>query len=45
MKKKVTGEKMLKLLKLDNFTKYEKEFLMSDEEKQLKQYDQSKKLN
>ena len=26
-KKKVTGEKMLKLLKLDNFNKYENEFL------------------
>jgi hypothetical protein len=27
VKKKVTGEKMLKLLKLDNFNKYENEFL------------------
>lgn len=33
MQKRVTGEKMLKLLKLDNFNKYEEEFLMSDEEK------------
>ena len=27
MKKKVSGEKLLKILKLDNFSKYENEFL------------------
>jgi len=27
MKSRVTGERLLKLLKLDNFTKYEEEFL------------------
>lgn len=30
MKNKVSGKKMLKLLKLDNFSKYEEEFLMDD---------------
>jgi hypothetical protein len=33
MMKKVDGEKMLKLLSLDNFNKYEEEFLEPDEEK------------
>lgn len=33
MKKTVTGDKMLKLLKLDNFNKYEQEYFASDDEK------------
>lgn len=32
MKNKVSGQKMLKLLKLDNFSKYEKEFLKDEED-------------
>ena len=36
MKNKVTGTKMLQLLKLDNFTKYEEEFLMPEKPKKTK---------
>lgn len=36
MKNKVSGEKMLKLLSLDNFNKYEQEFLMPVDEKKKK---------
>ncbi len=36
MKNKVTGTKMVKFLKLDNFTKYEEQFLLPGKRKKAK---------